>query len=151
MDPERLREILSGFAGKRVLVIGDLMLDHYLWGHTDRISPEAPVPVVEIESETFRPGGAGNVIHNLHELGAEVAAAGVIGDDIEGEKLKELLAAERVDLSGIVVDPAGPPPPKRVLSPAGLWRGEERGGWASISCGPIGKCAHRLPGLHSGG
>lgn len=128
MHPKRLREILAGFAGKRVLVIGDLMLDRYLWGHTDRISPEAPVPVVEIESETFRPGGAGNVIHNLHELGAEVAAAGVVGDDMEGEKLKALLAAERVDLSGVVVDPTRPTTSKtRIIARRVMEKGGERG------------------------
>ena len=108
MTRARIREILSGFAGKRVLVIGDLMLDRYLWGQTSRISPEAPVPVVEVRSETFRPGGAANVVHNLHELGAEVAAVGVVGADGDGEKLKELLAAERVDLTGVVADPDRP-------------------------------------------
>ena len=108
MNRARLQEILSGFAGKRVLVIGDLMLDHYLWGHTTRISPEAPVPVVGIDSETFRPGGAANAIHNLHELGAEVGAVGVVGNDANGKKLKDLLAAERVDLGGVVTDPDRP-------------------------------------------
>ncbi len=104
MESLRLTQILNGFPGRRILVIGDLMLDHYLWGHTDRISPEAPVPVVAVESETFLPGGAANVIHNLHALGAEVAAIGVVGDDDNAGKLRDLLAAERVDLSGLVVD-----------------------------------------------
>ena len=104
MDSKRLTQILDRFAGRRVLVIGDLMLDHYLWGHTDRISPEAPVPVVAVEVETFLPGGAANVIHNLHALGAEVAAIGVVGEDDNAGRLRELLAAERVDLSGLVVD-----------------------------------------------
>ena len=128
MDPKRLREVLSGFAGKRVLVIGDLMLDHYLWGYANRLSPEAPVPVVEVESETFRPGGAANVIHNLHGLGAEIAAIGVVGDDAEGEELKNLLAAERVDLSGTVIDPDRPTTSKmRVIARRIIKQGGERG------------------------
>lgn len=104
MTPERLKTILEQFAGKRILVLGDLMLDHYFWGPVHRISPEAPVPVVAVESETFLPGGAANVIHNLHLLGAEVAAAGVIGNDIGGEKLQDCLRAENVDLGGVVTD-----------------------------------------------
>lgn len=128
MDRSRLSDILSLASGKRILVIGDLMLDHYLWGRADRISPEAPVPVVEIESETFRPGGAANVIHNLHELGAEIAAVGVVGEDGDGKKLEELLAAERVDLNGVVTDPARPTTSKtRIIARRILEHGGERG------------------------
>ncbi len=108
MTPDRLREILSRFSTHRVLVIGDLMLDHYLWGITQRISPEAPVPVVNIESETYRPGGAANVAYNLRALGATVAAAGIIGRDDNGEHLKTALRHENIDLSGIVETPHRP-------------------------------------------
>jgi len=102
MTPERLCEILNDFANHRVLIIGDLMLDHYLWGVTKRISPEAPVPVVSIESETYRPGGAANVAYNLRVLGAEVTASGIIGQDISGKHLKTALINEGMDLSGVV-------------------------------------------------
>ena len=127
MDRPRLSEILSLASGKRILVIGDLMLDHYLWGRVDRISPEAPVPVVEVESETYRPGGAANVIRNLRELDAEIAAVGVIGDDAEGEKLRALLAAEGADLSGVVNDATRPTTSKtRIIARRILERGGER-------------------------
>ena len=74
-----------------ILVIGDLMIDHYLWGTTNRISPEAPVQVVDIEKETTVLGGAGNVISNLKALGAKVSVIGVIGDDDIGEELNQIL------------------------------------------------------------
>ena len=79
MTQARLREILNSFSNRRILVIGDLMLDHYLWGVTRRISPEAPVPIVNIESETHRPGGAANVAYNLRVLGAQITAAASSG------------------------------------------------------------------------
>lgn len=102
MTPNRLRKILNGFSNHHVLIIGDLMLDHYLWGVTKRISPEAPVPVVSVESETYRPGGAANVAYNLRVLGASVTAAGIIGRDTNGEHLKKSLSDEGIDLSGVV-------------------------------------------------
>jgi len=108
MTSDRLREILNGFSNHCVLIIGDLMLDHYLWGVTKRISPEAPVPVVSIESETYRPGGAANVAYNLRVLGANVVAAGVIGKDLSGDHLKTALKNEGVDVSGIVETPNRP-------------------------------------------
>lgn len=127
MDRQRLSEILSLASGRRILVIGDLMLDRDLRGRVDRISPEAPVPVVEVESETYRPGGAANVIHNLRELGADIAAVGVIGDDAEGEKLRGLLAAEGVDLSGVVNDATRPTTSKtRIIARRILEHGGER-------------------------
>lgn len=85
MDANRLTEIMSNFSNARILVIGDLMLDEYLWGNVDRISPEAPVQVVDIRREDLTLGGAGNVIANLTALGGGVDVAGVIGDDPEGE------------------------------------------------------------------
>ncbi len=77
----------------KILVIGDLMIDHYLWGSVNRISPEAPVQVVDIEKETSVLGGAGNVVNNLHSLGCEVSVLSVIGKDEAGEELKGLLEA----------------------------------------------------------
>jgi len=90
-------------ARPRILVIGDLMIDHYLWGGCERISPEAPVQVVDISRETTVLGGAGNVINNLSALGASVYVAGVIGDDESGEELKEMLLALGVSYDGLVV------------------------------------------------
>jgi len=76
----------------KILVVGDLMLDHYIWGSCERISPEAPVQVVKINNETYTLGGAGNVVRNLLSLGANVSVASVLGDDEAGKKIKEKLA-----------------------------------------------------------
>ncbi|MDQ7085076.1 MAG: PfkB family carbohydrate kinase [Sulfurovum sp.] len=80
-----------------IAVIGDLMIDHYLWGVCERISPEAPVQIVSIEKETSVLGGAGNVIHNLIALGAKIDVFSVLGDDENAEALKSLL--HRLDIS----------------------------------------------------
>ncbi|MCU0650695.1 MAG: PfkB family carbohydrate kinase, partial [Candidatus Omnitrophica bacterium] len=77
----RLLKSLSKFSGAKVLVIGDLILDEYLWGAVERISPEAPVPVVWAKERRFTPGGAANVANNLRSLGAKVSLAGVVGRD----------------------------------------------------------------------
>jgi D-beta-D-heptose 7-phosphate kinase/D-beta-D-heptose 1-phosphate adenosyltransferase len=90
----------------RILVIGDLMIDHYLWGGCERISPEAPVQVVDISRETTVLGGAGNVINNLVALGATVCVAGVIGNDDSGEELREMLKKIGVSDEGLVVQEA---------------------------------------------
>ena len=87
----------------RILVIGDLMIDHYLWGGCERISPEAPVQVVDISRETTVLGGAGNVINNLVALGATVSVAGVIGNDESGEELRDMLEKLGVSAEGLVV------------------------------------------------
>ncbi|MDD2791519.1 MAG: D-glycero-beta-D-manno-heptose-7-phosphate kinase [Sulfurimonas sp.] len=87
----------------KILVIGDLMIDHYLWGSCERISPEAPVQVVDIAKETTLLGGAGNVINNLKALGADVSVCSVIGDDDNGVELKEMLKTISVDSSNIIV------------------------------------------------
>jgi len=90
----RLDSLLAAFSRSRILVIGDLMLDEFLWGKVTRISPEAPVPVVEVERHEFFPGGAANVACNLAKLGATVMVAGVVGSDASGDILcKELTRA----------------------------------------------------------
>ncbi len=91
MDYSRFEHFLAGLPQITALVVGDLMLDEYLWCSTDRISPEAPVPVVDIRREDLRLGGAGNVISNLRALGAQVLAAGVLGDDDSGLRLRAML------------------------------------------------------------
>ncbi len=90
-------------AHPHILVIGDLMIDHYLWGGCERISPEAPVQVVDIAKETTVLGGAGNVINNLVALGARVSVAGVIGDDENGRELLAMLDAIKVNTKALVV------------------------------------------------
>ena len=86
-----------------ILVVGDLMIDHYLWGKCERISPEAPVQIVAIEKETSVLGGAGNVIHNLIDLGAKVDVISVIGDDENAQELKQLLTKAKVSSDGLIV------------------------------------------------
>ncbi|MDZ7264375.1 MAG: D-glycero-beta-D-manno-heptose-7-phosphate kinase [candidate division KSB1 bacterium] len=87
----RLDWLFEQFRGKKILVLGDLMLDHYVWGTVSRISPEAPVPVVEVTSEFIRLGGAANVVHNLFSLGSTPIPIGTIGDDQAGEQLLALM------------------------------------------------------------
>ena len=98
-----LDSILKAARGKRVAVIGDFMLDRHLSGTVRRISPEAPVPVVEIETETSGLGGAGNVISNLAGLGVQPIAFGVVGEDRAGEMLREHIVKDGGDDSGLVV------------------------------------------------
>ncbi|MGE4396643.1 MAG: D-glycero-beta-D-manno-heptose-7-phosphate kinase [Sulfurimonas sp.] len=93
---------LKNFTPK-ILVIGDLMIDHYLWGSCERISPEAPVQVVDIAKETTVLGGGGNVINNLKALGANVSVSGVIGSDENGVELIDMLKNIGVDIGGIIV------------------------------------------------
>lgn len=101
----RLMTILDAMRGRTILVIGDLMLDEYIWGVVDRISPEAPVPVVDVKEETFRLGGAGNVAKNLMALGARVTMHSVIGRDRPREILLAMLAEQGIDTGGILTDP----------------------------------------------
>lgn len=96
--------MLNDFPGKRVLVLGDVMLDHYIWGTVKRISPEAPVPVVEVNSESVRLGGAGNVLNNILGLGGEVTFCSVIGADSAGEWIQERVQSKNVDMSGLIVE-----------------------------------------------
>ena len=107
-DPAALRALVGRFAGRRVAVLGDLMLDRYLWGRVDRISPEAPVPVVEVERETSTLGGAGNVAVNLAALGARPVLIGVVGDDEVGGQLRQAFAEKGVEPRPLVTDRARP-------------------------------------------
>ncbi len=102
MQTQRAQQILDGFDGKRILVVGDVMLDEYVWGRVSRISPEAPVMVVDAERHTFVPGGAANVVNNLCALGARAAIAGVVGEDSAGQTLREKLAEEGADVDALI-------------------------------------------------
>lgn len=108
MNSQRLQEIVQNFAGRRLIVLGDLMMDEYVWGRVSRISPEAPVMVVDTERESSVPGGAANVVNNLLALGAQVCVLGVVGADSAGEALIAALREEGADVSGIVADPSRP-------------------------------------------
>src|SRR5256884_4251840 len=94
----RLQQILDRAPAKRILVIGDLMLDEFVWGKVGRISPEAPVPVVEVTGESFYPGGAANVARNLREFVDRVAVIGMIDADRRGQQLRQLLAERKIDI-----------------------------------------------------
>jgi rfaE bifunctional protein kinase chain/domain len=101
LPPARLDAILSSFSRSRILVIGDLMLDEFLWGKVTRISPEAPVPVVDVQRRASYPGGAANVARNLASLGAQAGLAGAIGQDEAGRQLLGLLAEEKIATGSI--------------------------------------------------
>lgn len=103
-----LRSILDRIKEKRIIIIGDIILDEYIWGDVNRISPEAPVPVLELASETTRFGGAANLAHNVVILGGQVDLIGVIGDDSNGTTLIEMLQAAGMDTEGICIDPSRP-------------------------------------------
>ncbi len=106
LSASRAREILTAAAKARVLVIGDVMLDQFIWGNVARISPEAPVPVVDFERESFMPGGASNVARNLTALHVATEIFGVIGDDPAAKQLKTLLAEQKVGCEGLVGNPS---------------------------------------------
>jgi rfaE bifunctional protein kinase chain/domain len=108
MNARRLKEILGRARTKRILVIGDLMLDEFVWGKVGRISPEAPVPVVEVTGESFYPGGAANVARNLREFIGQVAVVGMFGSDRGGRQLCDLMAEQRIDTASAVEDPDFP-------------------------------------------
>lgn len=98
---EKLKKVLASDSKIKVLVVGDLMLDEYIWGSVDRVSPEAPVQVVEARSENYVPGGAANVANNLVALGYDVSLVGTIGDDHNGNKLTQMLKQENINCEGI--------------------------------------------------
>ena len=102
-EPAGLLELLERVASVRLLVIGDAMLDHYIFGDAARLSPEAPVPVVRVERDVLRPGGAANTAVNVRALGATAELAAVVGDDENGRELRRTLEEGAVDVRGLVV------------------------------------------------
>lgn len=100
----KYNKILSSFKNCHILVVGDLILDHYIKGTVDRISPEAPVPILLQNEVFYTPGGAANVANNLSSLGAKVTVVGRIGPDVEGDLLKEVLKDRKIRTSGIMTD-----------------------------------------------
>jgi D-beta-D-heptose 7-phosphate kinase/D-beta-D-heptose 1-phosphate adenosyltransferase len=106
--PEKLHARLAAMQTKRIAVLGDFMLDRYLWGSVTRISPEAPVPVVEIDTETEQLGGAANVANNIAALGALAHPIGVIGKDGSGERLRKMAEQAGFPTEGLFVDNGRP-------------------------------------------
>jgi rfaE bifunctional protein kinase chain/domain len=104
----RAKEIIENFSNARVLVVGDIMVDHFIWGKVSRISPEAPVPVVEVKRESYLLGGSANVLHNIIAMGGKVFASGVIGADARGAWLVRELKKMKVETDGIVEETGRP-------------------------------------------
>ncbi|MFZ5758859.1 MAG: D-glycero-beta-D-manno-heptose-7-phosphate kinase [Thermodesulfobacteriota bacterium] len=102
LDKGHLRDAITKFSSTRILVIGDIIVDHFIWGTVTRISPEAPVPVVNVTDESLLLGGAANVLHNLYDLGGQAGLCGVIGDDFMGNHLLSLLEQMQSPTTGIV-------------------------------------------------
>ena len=98
----RFLELIARFADMRMLAIGDLMLDEFIWGKVSRISPEAPVPVVNVTGESYYPGGAANVARNLREFTGQTAVMGLTGEDAGGKQLLELLGAAGIRTDGVL-------------------------------------------------
>ena len=108
ITPKRLNSLKENFKGKRIAVIGDMMLDQYFWGDVKRISPEAPVPVVEVDDEFARFGGAANVALNILKLGGIPLPIGIIGNDNDGKIFKSLMTQAGINNTGIIVDKKRP-------------------------------------------
>jgi D-glycero-beta-D-manno-heptose-7-phosphate kinase len=104
MNLARVEELLRRFASKRILVIGDLMLDEFVWGRVSRISPEAPVPVVEVVRESYYPGGAANVARNVREFTPSISVMGLVGEDIHAARLRQLLTQNGIGLDALQSD-----------------------------------------------
>ena len=107
-DIARIDKIISKFKDVKILIVGDIILDEFVWGDTSRISPEAPVPVVLVERESLMPGGAANVASNICALGAKAYLVGAIGRDEHGRRLEKILKEKGVDLEGVISDAQRP-------------------------------------------
>jgi len=108
LSHKRAHAIINRFSRARVLVIGDLIMDHFIWGKVARISPEAPVPVVAVTSESLMLGGSANVVNNIHSLGGRSRVTGVIGRDDDGKRLIGALKEKKISSDGIIVDAKRP-------------------------------------------
>src|SRR5437764_645660 len=105
---ERIQEILAEFSTKRILVMGDVMLDEYVIGSATRMSVEAPVPIVDIDRHTFVPGGAANVVNNICALGAQAGCMGVVGEDDAATTLRRRLSEEGASAEAVISVPGRP-------------------------------------------
>ncbi len=107
-EKKRFLEILSKFRKARIIVVGDFILDQFVWGSVSRISPEAPVPVVQVDRESYMPGGSLNVAHNIRSLSGEVYPCGVVGRDVYGRMLLKAMRKQGIETGGIVYDATRP-------------------------------------------
>jgi len=108
LAPARLEQLIARFRGRRILVVGDIILDRYVWGDVERTSPEAPTPVVRLREITAGLGGAANVVANLAALGAKASLVGIVGKDEEAGEIRARLKAIGASAAGLVVVPARP-------------------------------------------
>ena len=108
MTKKRAFEIIENFPNSSVLVVGDIMIDHFIWGSVTRISPEAPVPVVEVRSDNYMLGGCANVLNNIFSLGGKAYVTGAIGSDDMGERLLGELRTRHIDTKGIIIEEGRP-------------------------------------------
>src|SRR4051812_896720 len=108
MLTDKVRKLQQSGPVPNILVIGDLMIDHYIIGDATRLSPEAPVPIVNVKNEFTTPGGAANVAQNLLSLGAKISLAGVTGDDADADRLTKSLTDEGINVNGIFKDATRP-------------------------------------------
>ncbi|KUG23370.1 adp-heptose synthase / d-glycero-beta-d-manno-heptose 7-phosphate kinase [hydrocarbon metagenome] len=104
LTKKRALDIIANFSGAGVLVVGDVMVDHFIWGNVSRISPEAPVPVVDVQKDSIMLGGCANVLNNIYAMGGKAYVAGVIGADNIGKKLLAELRGRKIETKGIVVE-----------------------------------------------
>jgi D-glycero-beta-D-manno-heptose-7-phosphate kinase len=108
ISPRKLTQYLQRFSRARILVLGDLILDHYVWGKVHRVSPEAPVPVVHVDSESYRMGGAANVYHNIITLGGQAELCGVVGADLVGKQFLADIRRSATGTPGVFIDASRP-------------------------------------------
>lgn len=108
ISARKFKQYLQRFSRARILVVGDLILDHYVWGKVHRVSPEAPVPVVHVDSESYRMGGAANVYHNIMTLGGQAELCGVVGADQVGKQFLSDIRRSSSSTPGIFIDPSRP-------------------------------------------
>jgi D-beta-D-heptose 7-phosphate kinase/D-beta-D-heptose 1-phosphate adenosyltransferase len=104
LNRARVEQLLNQFTGKKIVIVGDIMLDEFIWGKVRRISPEAPVPIVEVVEETYRLGGSGNVAANIRALDGTPIPIGVIGRDLASDRVQDLLKQSGIEVSGLVQD-----------------------------------------------
>jgi D-glycero-beta-D-manno-heptose-7-phosphate kinase len=108
LTKRRALEIIANFSRSGVLVVGDIMVDHFIWGKVSRISPEAPVPVVDVQKDSILLGGCANVLNSIYAMGGKVYVAGVIGSDNIGKRLLTELRQRKIETAGIVVEKGRP-------------------------------------------
>lgn len=108
LTKKRALEIIAEFPRAGVLVVGDVMVDHFIWGNVSRISPEAPVPVVDVQKDSIMLGGCANVLNNIYAMGGKVYVAGVIGEDGIGKQLLSELRKKKIETKGIVIEKGRP-------------------------------------------